>query len=122
MGVKTHSHPPRPGTVHKPHCSLRAVSLGFSPSRRLLAALLAALLLAPLGTAGGCYRRVSYQSPEGRRVEVVNFGFDTRIAGFEAQTSEGRLRIEGADSRARLADRLTEALLRELAGAAGGAP
>lgn len=69
------------------------------------AALAAASLLLP---ATGCYRRVSYASPEGRRVEVVNVGFDTKIGSLTAETPNGTLRLENADSQAVLSQRLAE--------------
>lgn len=68
---------------------------------------LAALALA-LAAAPGCYRRVSYVSPEGRQVEIVNIGFDTRIGSLHAQTEHGSLRIENAQSQALLSQRLAE--------------
>ena len=40
--------------------------------------------LAGLLVVAGCYRRVSYVSPEGRKVEIVNIGFDTRIGSLHA--------------------------------------
>ncbi len=56
----------------------------------------------------GCYRHVRYASPEGRRVEVVNFGFDTTIGALEAQTPDGSIRLENVDSQALLARRMAE--------------
>ena len=73
-------------------------------------------LLTLLG--GGCYRRVNYVSPNGRRVEIVNVGFDTRIGSLSAETPTGSLRLDGVESRAGSAARLAElsaALARELA-------
>ena len=74
------------------------------PLARAVVACLCALSLA----AAGCYRRVSYVSPEGRRVELVNIGFDTRIGSLHAQTESGSLRIENAESQALLSQRLAE--------------
>ena len=64
--------------------------------------------LAGLLVVAGCYRRVSYVSPEGRKVEIVNIGFDTRIGSLHAQTESGSLRIENAESQALLSQRLAE--------------
>lgn len=58
--------------------------------------------------ATGCYRRVSYISPEGRQVELVNLGFDTRIGALHAETPSGSLRIDTVDSQALLAQRIAE--------------
>ena len=66
------------------------------------------LLLLCLAAAPGCYRRVSYHSPEGRQVEVVSFGADTSIGSREAQTPQGTLRLEDLDSRSALSQRLAE--------------
>ncbi len=65
-------------------------------------------LLLTLVANSGCYRRVSYISPEGRQVELVNVGFDTRIGSLHAQTPSGSLRIENVDSQALLAQRVAE--------------
>lgn len=72
--------------------------------RYLASTALSLLLLAP----AGCYRHVRYTSPEGRHVEVVNFGFDTTIGALEAQTPEGSIRLENVDSQALLARRMAE--------------
>jgi len=79
--------------------------------RRFVVALhVAFLAILPLMLllGAGCYRRVSYVSPEGRTVEIVNFGFDTRIGSLHAQTESGSLRIENAESQALLSQRLAE--------------
>lgn len=84
----------------------------FFSRRRLRAAAVCLFILLTLCPAG-CYRRVSYASPHGRRVEIVNFGFDTRIGTLSAETDDGALKIEDLDSSAR-----TAAILAELAGQA----
>ena len=86
-----------------------------APPWRRLAALLC--LSAPLAS-GGCVRRISYASPDGRRVDVLNVGFDTKLATLHAETADGLVRIEGADSRATVAARLAE-LAVELAAKGG---
>ena len=58
--------------------------------------------------SAGCYRRVSYTSPEGRQVELVNLGFDTTIGALHAETPSGSLRLENVDSQALLAQRIAE--------------
>ena len=69
----------------------------------------ALLLLALPALTPGCYRRVIYTSPEGRRVELVNLGFDTTIGSLHAETPEGgSLRLENVDSQAQLSERLAE--------------
>lgn len=67
-----------------------------------------ALMACLLVVMPGCYRRVSYQSPEGRQVEVVSFGTDTSIGSLEAQTPHGSLKLEDLDSAAVLSQRLAE--------------
>ena len=71
----------------------------------------------------GCYRRVSYTSPHGRQVEIVNLGFNTRIGALSAQTDEGSLQIEDLDAQARSAAILAEiaGTLLQTAAPAGGA-
>ena len=69
-------------------------------------AVLLCLLISPFNT--GCVRRISYASPDGRRVEVLNVGFDTTLATLHAETADGRVTIEGADSRATVAARLAD--------------
>ncbi len=64
--------------------------------------------------SAGCYRRVSYASPEGRKVEVVNLGFDTEIGSLHAETAEGSVTIEGASSQSAVASKLVD-LATELA-------
>jgi hypothetical protein len=71
-------------------------------TRRYLLLTLALLALT------GCYRRVSYASPEGRKVEVVNIGFDTQIASLHAETPDGSVTIEGASSQASVANKLVD--------------
>ena len=66
------------------------------PRRRRFRVLLSLTLLLP----AGCYRRVAYTSPDGRTVEVLNVGFDTHIGRLHAETSQGSVTIENADSRA----------------------
>ena len=68
-----------------------------------LAVFVTLLVLAP-----GCYRRVSYISPEGRQVELVNLGFDTTIGSLHAETPSGSLRLENVVSQALLAQRIAE--------------
>ena len=72
-------------------------------SRFALIAFVLLLMLAP-----GCYRRVSYISPEGRQVELVNLGFDTTIGSLHAEAPSGSLRLENVDSQALLAQRIAE--------------
>ena len=80
----------------------------------------AVLLLLLLATLPGCYRRVSYRSPEGRHVELVNLGFDTTIGSLHAETpGGGSLRLENVDSQAQLSQRLAE-LAATLAARQGG--
>jgi len=82
----------------------RGAGMRYPRSRTLACvAFLAALALAP-----GCYRRVSYRSPDGRQVELVNVGFDTSIGSLHAQTPGGSLRLENVDSQALLAQRVAE--------------
>lgn len=86
----------------------------MSPSLRSTRILV--LLLAAVPALAGCYRRVSYVSPEGRQVELVNIGFDTQIGSLQAETPNGSLRLENVDSQALLSQRLAElaaALARE---------
>lgn len=66
------------------------------------------LLIGALLAGAGCYRRVSYVSPEGRQVEIVNLGFDTHIGSLHAETPNGSLRLENVDSQALLAQRLAD--------------
>ena len=73
-----------------------------------LQVIFATLLPLTLLLGAGCYRRVSYVSTEGRQVEIVNIGFDTRIGSLHAQTESGSLRIENAESQALLSQRLAE--------------
>jgi hypothetical protein len=75
------------------------------------------LLLLGLAAAGGCYRRVSYASPEGRQLELVNVGFDTQVASIHAETDSGSVTIEGASSQASVANKLVD-LASDLAEAA----
>ena len=64
--------------------------------------------LLPLMAAGGCYRRLSYDSPEGRKLEVVNLGFDTQIGSLTAETPDGSVAIEGAASQAAVASKIAD--------------
>ena len=79
-----------------------------------------ALLCVPfLFPTAGCLRRVSYESPDGRRVEVLNVGFDTKIGRLRAVTPDGEIEVEAAESQAAVA----VGLLRVAAGLAeGGRP
>jgi hypothetical protein len=54
----------------------------------------------------GCVRRVQYTAPDGRSVDVLNVGFDTKLGRLEAITENGSLVIEGAESEAALAKQL----------------
>ncbi len=74
-----------------------------APCRRLLLAAVAVSIV-----TAGCYRRVSYSSPEGRSVEVVNIGFDTEIGSLHAETPDGSVTIEGASSQAAVASKLAD--------------
>ena len=65
------------------------------------------LLLIPALAVGGCLRRVQYDAPDGRRVDILNLGFDTRIGTLEAETTTGRVRIEGFETEPALAKDLT---------------
>ena len=71
------------------------------PSRLLAVGLVLPML-------AGCYRRVSYASPDGRMVEVINVGFDTQIGSRHAETPDGSVTIEGATSEAAIASKLTD--------------
>jgi hypothetical protein len=61
-----------------------------------------------LVSAGGCYRSVAYETPDGRRFELRNVGFDTRIGRLVAETPDGRVEVEGAASEAASAVRAAE--------------
>lgn len=58
----------------------------------------------------GCYRRVSYESPGGRRIEIKNVGFDTSIGKLHAKTADGSITLENVSSQAGTAERAAEAL------------
>ena len=88
--------------------STRSESRGPACRRRLTSRLTLLVLPLTLLLAPGCYRRVSYTSPEGRQVELINLGFDTRIGALHAETPNGSLRLENVDSQALLAQRIAE--------------
>ena len=75
---------------------------------RTLSRTLVPLALVPLLAAGGCYRRLSYDSPEGRKLEVVNLGFNTEIGSLTAETPDGSVAIEGAASSAAVASKIAD--------------
>src|SRR5687768_7680621 len=85
-----------PGTLSRTAAEGVCIPISSAARRVRLAVFVAALLV----LAPGCYRRVSYISPEGRQVELVNLGFDTSIGSLHAETPSGSLRLENVDSQA----------------------
>ncbi len=70
----------------------------------------------------GCVRRVQYASPDGRRVDVLNVGFDTQIGHLRATTQHGSFEMGAYDSDAVVAAKLVEVLEVAARLAEGGRP
>ena len=88
------------------------------PPPNVFRAAVAALLLLNVG----CVRRVQYRSPDGRRVDVLNVGFDTHIGHLKATTPGGSFEMGEYDSQAVVAAKLVELLEVAARLAEGGRP